>query len=331
MKILEKVDTTKPYFFVSYACVDEVQVFADVRKLQNQGINIWIDTELKGYIGKSWKNVVKNAIRNGNCKAVLLFVSKFALISSAVKYELDLTISAEVKGTHFGKKVPIIPIEVAAIDDITEYCYRIANEYSKSKIEADLVDEENYRPSMNVNHIRENFFENNEHLYERIYAIDDINTFIEALERYGVKPFSNYKKLIIDNSNAKDALEKAKSFLLQGAIKDAYDNFMLSAIGGNAEAYLNLGILCNKRNSENKTRDYLQAESCFIRAVELGCLDAMYYLVGLYYNRRMDDYENMVRKQIAEIRNMEKQGKRTNNREARKIYVAACKGLNITE
>lgn len=105
------------------------------------------------------ENIVKNAIRNGNCKAVLLFVSKFALISSAVKYELDLTVSSDVKGTHFGKKVPIIPIEVVAIDDITEYCYQIANEYSRSKIEADMVDEADYKPSTNVNHIRENFRE----------------------------------------------------------------------------------------------------------------------------------------------------------------------------
>lgn len=159
MNIMEKVDITKPYFFVSYACVDEVQVYTDIRRLQNHGINIWIDTELKGYVGKSWKNIVKNAIRNGNCKAVLLFVSKFALISSAVKYELDLTVSSDVKGTHFGKKVPIIPIEVVAIDDITEYCYQIANEYSRSKIEADMVDEADYKPSTNVNHIRENFRE----------------------------------------------------------------------------------------------------------------------------------------------------------------------------
>lgn len=114
-------------------------------------------------------------------------------------------------------------------------------------------------------------------------------------------------------------------------MKDAYDCFILSAIGGNAEAYLGLGILCNKRNSENKTRDYLQAESCLLRAVELGCLDAMYYLVGLYYNRRGDDYENMVRKQIDEIKNIEKQGKRTCNVEARKIYTKACQELNITE
>ena len=37
MNIMEKVDITKPYFFVSYACVDEVQVYTDIRRLQNRG------------------------------------------------------------------------------------------------------------------------------------------------------------------------------------------------------------------------------------------------------------------------------------------------------
>ena len=331
MNIMEKVDITKPYFFVSYACVDEVQVYTDIRRLQNHGINIWIDTELKGYVGKSWKNIVKNAIRNGNCKAVLLFVSKFALISSAVIYELDLTVSSDVKGTHFGKKVPIIPIEVVAIDDITEYCYQIANEYSRSKIEADMVDEADYKPSTNVNHIREKFFENNDILWGRIYDMRDIEPFIEAMRKYGVEPCANSTNVVVNKLDSENALKKAKHFYNNGSMKDAYDCFILSAIGGNAEAYLGLGILCNKRNSENKTRDYLQAESCLLRAVELGCLDAMYYLVGLYYNRRGDDYENMVRKQIDEIKNIEKQGKRTCNVEARKIYTKACQELNITE
>ena len=36
---MEKVDITKPYFFVSYACVDEVQVYTDIRRLQNHGTN----------------------------------------------------------------------------------------------------------------------------------------------------------------------------------------------------------------------------------------------------------------------------------------------------
>jgi len=194
-----------------------------------------------------------------------------------------------------------------------------------------MVDEADYKPSTNVNHIREKFFENNDILWGRIYDMRDIEPFIEAMRKYGVEPCANSTNVVVNKLDSENALKKAKHFYNNGSMKDAYDCFILSAIGGNAEAYLGLGILCNKRNSENKTRDYLQAESCLLRAVELGCLDAMYYLVGLYYNRRGDDYENMVRKQIDEIKNIEKQGKRTCNVEARKIYTKACQELNITE
>jgi len=38
MNIMEKVDITKPYFFVSYACVDEVQVYTDIRRLQKYSL-----------------------------------------------------------------------------------------------------------------------------------------------------------------------------------------------------------------------------------------------------------------------------------------------------
>lgn len=334
MRCLEKVDLSKPYLFVSYASVDEVQVFSDVRKLQNEGINIWIDTELNRYAGKSWKSVVKNAIRNGNCKAVLLFVSKFALISKAVKYELDLTISSDVKGTHFGKKVPVIPIEVTPISDITEYCYQIANEYSMSNIEADILDEddeENYRPSQNVNHIREIFFENNDRRYERLYDMDDKKPFMDGLKKYGISPNPIHTYITIDRAMADKAFEKAKKLYQEGNSKEAYDYFVLSAFGGLSRAYIWLGMICTKRNDVSTTTDLLQAESCWIRANDLGNLEAPYFLAGLYYNKREEDNGQMARKQIEKIKEMERHGRRTNDEGAREKYLKACRGLHLTE
>ena len=43
---LKQVNTNKPYAFVSYANADIIQVQADVKRLQNAGINLWIDTDM---------------------------------------------------------------------------------------------------------------------------------------------------------------------------------------------------------------------------------------------------------------------------------------------
>ena len=55
---LKRVNFLKPYIFVSYANADNIQVLSDVIRLQQEGINVWIDSELQRYTGRSWKKVV---------------------------------------------------------------------------------------------------------------------------------------------------------------------------------------------------------------------------------------------------------------------------------
>lgn len=323
MEKIKKVDYLKPYIFVSYANADNIQVLSDVKRLQQEGINIWIDSELERYTGRSWKGVVFQAMKNPNCKAVLFFVSKFSLMSDAIKYELETTNDVIVKGTHYQKSIPILPIEVTKISNITDFCNSLAEECAldELKVNSELPDEEDYVPSVNVIQIREKFFSDNDVMRYRIFDKENIQVFLERLAGYGVQ-CRGKEDSVSYSKDSESLMKEGKKFRKLGRIQDAFNSFREAALEGRADAYEAIGYLLQTMKRVS-IHDYKQAESCFIRAIDLHQASAKLGLAVLYYN--WDEYRK-ANKMLEEIK---KSKDCLNSKKLRDTYNQLVKALIV--
>lgn len=299
MEVGNRFNQGRPYVFVSYANADYVQVFSDVQRLFDQGVNIWIDTELSRYTGKPWRAVARQAIRHPNCKAVLFFVSKFSLISSAVRMELDTACSDDVKGTHRGKSVAIMPIGVTRFSDIEQFCYGVSEEYAMGRFESELPDDGGYVPSENANYIRERYIQSGDGLFTSLFDKNNIDPFMEQLQKLGVV---NQSVQGGKTENQADSwMRYGKKYRDERKYDEAIACFEKAAMEGEADAYISLGKIYN-RDRNRELKEYRYAESCFIRAVDLNKYIAKTEIAALNYNR--GDYQ-MARILLDEIKNSE--------------------------
>ena len=78
---------TDEYYFVSYSHLDYKEVYADILRLQNSGLNIWYDRGLPA--GKNWEEMAEEAISKYACAGVIFYLSENALKSQAVKDEIE--------------------------------------------------------------------------------------------------------------------------------------------------------------------------------------------------------------------------------------------------
>ncbi len=299
---LKQVNTNKPYAFVSYANADIIQVQADVKRLQNAGVNLWIDTELSryGFIGRNWKNVVRRAMRDSNCKAVLLFVSKFSLGSDAVRYELDMSCSEDISGMHYGNKLPIIIIRVTQFTAIKSFCYEMAEEYGDSLNESDIPDSGRTLSSENVLYIMNRYLNNEDILHQSIFNIQNQkwSAFLEGMERFGIKSTDESE---FPKQSVSDLLEKGRFLKRRGDVPNALQYLQLAAEYGSADAYLEIGrIYCSKRRPT--VQEYKQAQSCLIRAIDLGREEAKLDLAICFYNAKE---HRLTQKYLKEVENSE--------------------------
>lgn len=116
--------TKDDFLFVSYSSKDKQFVDEIVNSLKQQGVNIWIDDELKSHVGEEWFAPVEDRMTSKYCKGVLFFISKDSVSSKQVLREIEYTMSNEVKGSHRGQKLRILPIEVEEnIKKIDEWLY----------------------------------------------------------------------------------------------------------------------------------------------------------------------------------------------------------------
>lgn len=103
--MVEPYEGTADYVFVSYCHGDKELVLEDIEALQKAGVRIWFDRGL--HAGEGWfESQVAPRILNERCRAILVFLSPEAMVSSGVLKEFDLI--ASLKG-----KTPIIPINLA--------------------------------------------------------------------------------------------------------------------------------------------------------------------------------------------------------------------------
>ncbi|MBR3863881.1 MAG: leucine-rich repeat protein [Clostridia bacterium] len=75
------------YYFVSYSHADYKEVYADILRLQEQGVNIWYDRGLPA--GKDWEKSAYEAIIKYSCVGVIFYLSENSLQSHSVIKEIN--------------------------------------------------------------------------------------------------------------------------------------------------------------------------------------------------------------------------------------------------
>lgn len=80
----------EPYVFVSYSHADEEVVFAEIRWLQEQGVNVWYDTASIG-AGSEWSEVLAKAIEE--CSFLIFFITPNSVASENCRREVNFAIA----------------------------------------------------------------------------------------------------------------------------------------------------------------------------------------------------------------------------------------------
>jgi hypothetical protein len=77
---------TEPYVFVSYAHADACEVFQELKRFRDFGLNIWYDEGITS--GAGWQEEVENAIVNSSM--FIVFISNSSISSENVREEIFL-------------------------------------------------------------------------------------------------------------------------------------------------------------------------------------------------------------------------------------------------
>ena len=83
---------SNPYIFVSYSHADEDEVYAQIRWLQDQGINVWYDTTGIG-VGSEWNDEIAKAIKDAD--RFLFFITPNSVASEHCRRELNFAQSED--------------------------------------------------------------------------------------------------------------------------------------------------------------------------------------------------------------------------------------------
>jgi len=74
------------FVFISYSHRNKNEVYTDLHKLYNMGVNYWYDTNLTP--GDKWNEICKQVILDDKCVGVIFFLSEDSLQSDAVYQEM---------------------------------------------------------------------------------------------------------------------------------------------------------------------------------------------------------------------------------------------------
>lgn len=75
------------YYFVSYSHKDYKQVMKDILLLEDQGVNVWYDSDM--HIGENWEDVAEMYISKFHCKGIIFYLSKNSILSKACNKEIE--------------------------------------------------------------------------------------------------------------------------------------------------------------------------------------------------------------------------------------------------
>lgn len=157
---IKKCDMSKPYVFISYSSKDKELVYEDVKKLQQMGYNVWIDDANLDKTNPSWKLDALEAIKHMYCRLVAFYVSRSSLTSEACLNELRTTTHKDTMKYHKNKPVKFIAVEVARIEDITEFQGEIYDEIDQTD-EKEMKTEAKMKNIKILSEFIEEFFDNN--------------------------------------------------------------------------------------------------------------------------------------------------------------------------
>lgn len=76
---------SEPYIFISYSHQDIDQIYPMLSFLQKNGHRVWYDDGIPG--GRNWRKIIASKIQE--CKSILLFSSKNAVVSEFVEDEIN--------------------------------------------------------------------------------------------------------------------------------------------------------------------------------------------------------------------------------------------------
>lgn len=110
MKEIETYEGNEKYIFISYCHEDGDMVFPIVKRLQEEGYRIWLDTGTRG--GEIWRKIIVDHLNN--CELFMFFVSENSVNSRPCNKELGL---AESK--------PILPVMLEPTELSNETAYGI--------------------------------------------------------------------------------------------------------------------------------------------------------------------------------------------------------------
>jgi tetratricopeptide (TPR) repeat protein len=78
-----------PFIFVSYSHADEKIVYEEIRRLQDQGVNVWYDSRIRA--GSEWSDALADAI--SGCSCFLYFITPNSVVSENCRRELNHAIA----------------------------------------------------------------------------------------------------------------------------------------------------------------------------------------------------------------------------------------------
>ena len=91
------------YYFVSYSHKDYKKVIRDILLLQEEGINIWYDSDM--HIGENWEDIAEMYISKFQCKGIIFYLSENSILSKACNKEIEYVL--ENNKQFFSINIPL--------------------------------------------------------------------------------------------------------------------------------------------------------------------------------------------------------------------------------
>lgn len=151
VEAISPCDTSKPFYYVSYAIADADKVYKDVVALQKDGYNIWIDIPANFNTGHGFNSTIFRAISNEYCKGILFYVSDTSMTSTQNVKEVAYARASWTEDAHPGG-LPVYVVEAVDVAN-SDYDHWLQNQLTQAYEDADL----NVAERANINDYREKY------------------------------------------------------------------------------------------------------------------------------------------------------------------------------
>lgn len=203
---LKEGNREKPFAFVSYSWADAEVVYRDVKRLQDQGFNLWLDKAKMNERKDSWSEQALQAIYDIDCHVLFFYMSSNSLASESCLKEIMATIDENSRLVH-GAPLPVVLIEVEPVTGEASAWIRMLHRKMNS---SSLVKDEKTRKCIALSSFREQFFEKKG--WDKKIRIGTIEALGE--EEYFRKLISNLPE-IVENVEPPKPYEEVKKTLFE--------------------------------------------------------------------------------------------------------------------